>query len=236
MEKRIFITGGSGFIGTNFIEHCKNNGNAQILNVDIVAPHISSHTSYWKNVNIMDFGLLKETVRHFNPTHVLHLAARHDLGATKDDYLVNTLGTANVINSLSDIHVQRVIFTSTMLICPAGYIPKDEFDYAPNTLYGESKMMMEKMIWERNLPYEWTIIRPSSIWGPWFKYYRDFFDRVIDKKMINIKNKACTKTFGFVFNSVKQISDILFTNFYDVNKKIFYIGDQPPFRFRSGEI
>ena len=31
-----------------------------------------------------------------------------------------------------------------MLVCKIGYYPKNEYDFAPNTLYGESKVLTAK--------------------------------------------------------------------------------------------
>ena len=45
--KKILITGGSGFIGTNMVDYYINNG-IEIINVDIVKPLNSSHNLNWK--------------------------------------------------------------------------------------------------------------------------------------------------------------------------------------------
>lgn len=75
---------------------------------------------------------------------------------------------------------------------------------------------------------DWAIIRPTSIWGPWFGVpYRNFFDMVLKHRYIHIGYRSCTKTYGYVGNSVYQIEQILFNDTRDENKKVYYIGDNP---------
>jgi nucleoside-diphosphate-sugar epimerase len=227
-NKRILITGGSGFIGTNLVTHFESFGYT-IINLDMAAPRKKEHAGYWQKTNLLDAPAVKQVVAEFSPTHVVHLAARTDLdGRQAADYSANTEGTANLIAALNNIQsLRRVIFASSMLVCRPGYIPGNELDFAPATVYGESKKEMELMIRQKELPYEWLIIRPTSMWGPWFQTpYKDFFDRVIAKKMYNIKNRSCTKTYGFILNAVVQIEKLLFEN--TVPDKVYYIGDAPP--------
>jgi nucleoside-diphosphate-sugar epimerase len=77
--------------------------------------------------------------------------------------------------------------------------------------------------------FEWLLIRPTSIWGPWFKApYRDFFDRIRNRGYFKIAGKSSTKTFGFVYNAVHQIDKLLFSADKNlVEGKTFYIGDSP---------
>ena len=51
---KILITGGSGFIGTNLIEHFLLNQNIELLSIDIEKPKISAHNRIWKQINICD--------------------------------------------------------------------------------------------------------------------------------------------------------------------------------------
>ena len=104
-----------------------------------------------------------------------------------------------IIKELSCL--KKIIITSSMLVCKGGYQPLNQVDYKPNTIYGESKVITEKIVWD-NLPNcDWAIIRPTSIWGPWFSVpYRNFFEMIISKKYFHIGDEACTKTYGYVGN------------------------------------
>jgi nucleoside-diphosphate-sugar epimerase len=226
--KRILITGGSGFIGTNLIEGYINE-NYEILNIDKVVPIVNDHLKYWKAIDILDLDLLAEALNTFKPEIIIHLAAVTDLdGDNLNYYSANIKGTQNLIDVLRSISsVQKVIFTSSMYVCKPGFIPKDYDTYNPHTVYGQSKVEGEKLIKEsKNLNFEWCIIRPTSIWGPWFKTpYIDFFETVYKGRYFDF-GKACTKTYGYVGNTVYQIQKLIETK--NIHERCFYLGDLPP--------
>ena len=167
----------------------------------------------------------------FSPDYIIHLAARTDLnGKSINDYSANTAGVSNLMKIIHELpNLKKLIVTSSMLVCHTGYYPKDQFDYAPNTLYGESKVETERIVWDNKPQCDWAIIRPTSIWGPWFGVpYRNFFDMVISRKYFHIGRKSCTKTYGYIGNAVYQIEQILFHETLNEDQKVFYIGDNPP--------
>lgn len=226
---RIVITGASGFIGTNLLEYFKTNND--VLNIDINEPKNRGHLDYWKKVDIRDYECLRKEIISFNPDFILHMAARTDLdGKTVDDYDANTVGVENVLKVVHELkNLKKIIITSSQHICPTGYYPKDQFDYAPYDNYGRSKVITEQNVWANKPQCDWAIIRPTSIWGPWFGVpYRNFFDMIMDKRYFHIGHKSATKTYGYVRNTVYQIDCLLHTETKDENNKIFYIGDNPP--------
>lgn len=230
---KILITGGSGFIGTNLIDVLSSDSSIDILNIDIKPPKIESQKKYWKYIDIIDKDTLKATIIEFQPNFVIHLAARTDLnGNHLEEYSSNTLGVSNLIESLNELKsLERVIFTSSMYVCQPGYIPKDFEDYKPHTLYGESKVMTEKIIKENNPQnYSWCITRPTSIWGPWFgEPYANFFHIVMSHKYFHMGKRACTKTYGYIGNTVYQIECLLNAPKEQIHQKVFYLGDWPPY-------
>jgi len=227
-SKRILITGGSGFIGTNVIEQLIAGGYS-IINLDQYPPKIRSHEKFWEKVNLLDESEVNRLIINFLPSHVVHLAARTDLnGQNMDDYAVNTKGTENLMNALNQhSKPEHVLFASSMLVCRPGYIPTHDLDFSATTVYGKSKVRMEEIIRAADLKYRWNIIRPTSIWGPWFGTpYKDFFDRVLEKKMYTIGGRpSATKTYGFVLNASFQIEKLLLNS--NIDRQVFYIGDNP---------
>lgn len=228
---KILITGGSGFIGTNLVESLKE-FDAQILNIDIERPKIEAHTWSWRQIDIRERDALKAIVTEFQPEYVIHLAARTDLnGKVLQDYDANMQGVSNLLDALENIScLKRVVFASSMYVCEPGYMPKNFEDYAPHTLYGESKVETERRIKERNPSYTWSIIRPTSIWGPWFgEPYNRFFHIVLNHMYFHMGKRACKKTYGYVDNTIYQIMSILEADVEKVNKKVFYLGDYNPY-------
>lgn len=241
MEK-LLITGGSGFIGTNLIEKLRKEGKYELMSIDIVAPKIDSHKDIWKQVDLRKADEVMEAVMAFMPDYVIALGARTDLnGKTLDDYNANIGGVKNVLVALEKVaNLKRLIYASSMYVCEPGYMPKDFEDYAPHTLYGESKVETEKIIkgfksspstgsgtdCSNGSNYCWTIIRPTSIWGPWFgEPYDKFFRIVMNRMYFHMGERACKKTYGYIDNALYQILSILNAPEDKVNKKVFYLGD-----------
>ena len=164
MKNKIIITGGSGFIGTNVVQHYLDKG-WEVLSLDRNKPKNPEHAQYFRSIDLLNRTDLIEATKQFSPTYLIHLAARTDLDETNDikGYAANIQGVQNVIDACDQCSkLKRVIFASSMLVCRFGYIPKDEFDYSPNTLYGESKVLTEKIIRDSDMKHEWTIVRPTT--------------------------------------------------------------------------
>lgn len=229
---RFLVTGGSGFIGTNLISYLTQYEFNEILSLDIVEPKIEFHRNIWEKIDLRDKASLSKSIIKFQPDYVIHLGARTDLNGTSlKDYNANIDGVSNLLEALEGVsNLKRVIFASSMYVCEPGYMPKSFDDYAPHTLYGESKVETEKIIKSHNPKYTWTIIRPTSIWGPWFgEPYNRFFHIVLSHMYFHMGKRACRKTYGYIDNAIYQIMSILNADKEKINKKVFYIGDYEPY-------
>lgn len=228
MKDKILITGASGFIGTNLLESLFED--FEVVNVDFNAPRNKQHLSFWKDVDITKYDALQSVIKTFSPDYIVHLAARTDLdGKTLEDYNANIDGVENILKIADELpNLKKIIITSSMLVCKAGYMPKNQYDYNPTTVYGESKVRTEQITWGNPPNCDWAIVRPTSIWGPWFGVpYRNFFDMVKSKMYFHIGHRSCSKTYGYVENAVYQIKQILFNDTTDIENKVFYLGDNP---------
>ena len=204
---RVLITGGSGFIGTNLVAHLHARGD-EVASFDLAPPRNPDHARLWRKISVEDRDELRRFVAEFDPEVVYHLAARADLdGKSVGDYAVNTRGVVNLIDALREARGLRfVVFASSMLVCRIGYSPKDESDYCPSTYYGESKVESEKLIRRLATGFRWTIVRPTSIWGPWFGApYRDFFEAVRRGVYLHPRGRRIRRSYGFVLNTVAQL-------------------------------
>jgi nucleoside-diphosphate-sugar epimerase len=229
---RILVTGGSGFIGTNYIELQLRIGNAEFINLDNRPPRNPAHKSFWQGCDILDASRIETKIRDFSPTHVVHLAAKCGLDETElDAYAANMEGAENLLFALKEMpSVERVIFTSSLLVCRVDHVPKHDADYQPSTLYGRSKARMEEIIRaEKTLPFVWTIVRPISIWGPWCEgSYREFFKTIAQGRYFHIGHGHYRKSLGYVENTVHQIHKLLLAPVEKVDRKTIYLADEPP--------
>jgi nucleoside-diphosphate-sugar epimerase len=225
---RILITGGSGFIGTNLVERYKAK-NWNVLNLDAHSPRNKTHLDVWRKVDLLDQVALKAAIASFNPQYVFHLAARTDLdGKSLADYAANSTGTSNLILGLStQVELKRVVFASSMLVCQTGYRPTSEIDYCPTTVYGKSKVEMEILVRRSTLiPCSWALVRPTSIWGPWFGMpYKNFFSTVASGYYFHPGRHDVRRSFGYVGNAVYELDRLMFADTLSIHGKTFYLAD-----------
>lgn len=229
MKSKIIITGASGFIGTNLLQYYIDEGDVEILNIDIQKPRNIEHIAYWSKIDICDQPSLESAIINFNPDYIIHLAARTDiLGKNLEDYQANTVGVKNIVGICKKCpNLKKVVFASSMLVNRVGYKPEDILDFCPPNAYGESKVKTEEIIMNSHITCDYVIIRPTSIWGPWFDTYRNFFELIGKGVYSHIGNKAVYKTYGFVKNAVIQIDGLLKADTHNLNftERVFYIGD-----------
>lgn len=227
---RVLVTGGSGFIGTNLMEHFLEQ-RIEVLNLDWNPPLNAAHVPWWREADIMDRTACERVFADFGPTHVVHLAARTDTEEQKDmnAYLQNHEGTRRLLEVIKACpSIQRVVITSTQFVCEAGYQPKDDLDFKPFTLYGETKRLTEMATREAGLGCEWTIIRPTTIWGPYSLRYRDVMFKVMRKGLyFHPSRRKVIRSYGYVGNVVWQIDRILRAPAKTVQGRVFYVGDPP---------
>lgn len=232
---RILITGASGFIGTNLLEDLLKQGH-DVRNIDYKEPKIKERSNLWDNVDIVNYNEFEKKVISFSPEYIVHLAARTDLdGKTVKDYDTNVTGVENLMKIVHKApSLKKVIIASSKFVTRNGYQIKNQFDYCPHTVYGESKVETEKKVWANQPQCDWCIIRPTSIWGPWFGVpYRNFFDMVMRRMYFHIGHIKCHKTYGYIGNAVYQIEQLLFNETSDLNNKVFYIGDEPAYEINE---
>lgn len=229
---KIIVTGGSGFIGTNLISYLIDK-DYTVLNIDIAEPRNKAQMQYWKNVDITDYNNLHKAITDFNPDYIVHLAARTDiLGHDVKDYPANTTGVENMLKCCYDLkNLKKALFASSMLVMRSGHVAKHILDYCPPNAYGISKVETENIVRGNHLTCDWAILRPTSIWGPWFDTYKDFFKMIMSGKYISFGKKLSTKTYGFIGNVVYQIHCLLMADTMnnEFEDRIFYLGDKPDY-------
>ena len=126
----LFITGGCGFIGSNFINYyCKKNPDIKIINYDAlyycanvnnVDNEIRDSENYtFIEGNLKSFDLLKHIFQKNKITHIIHFAAQSHVQTSFTDSIRytedNILGTHNLleINRLYNPNLKKFIHVST---------------------------------------------------------------------------------------------------------------------------
>ncbi|MEZ4642765.1 MAG: NAD-dependent epimerase/dehydratase family protein [Chloroflexota bacterium] len=114
--------------------------------------------------DILDLQALEQVFLDYQPTIIIHLAAKTDLlGETIKDYRANVDGVLNLVEAIKKTpSVERCIFTSSQLVCRPGYVPQHDLDFQPINLYGQSKVLTEKIVREHNgANVVWCLTRPQ---------------------------------------------------------------------------
>lgn len=231
---RVLVTGGSGFIGTNLVAAYRRAG-VPVVNADIEPPRNREDHDLWVRADVTQLRELRRVLSDVQPTHIFHLAARTDLdGKTPQEYHVNVAGVQNLLTVVKETQsVVRAVVASSRMVCRIGYEPQSDHDYCPLTAYGASKVETERLT-RLAAGVPWVIVRPTSIWGPWFDVpYRDFFMSIARGHYVHPAGAPILKSYGFVGNTVWQLHRIMTAPSADVVGRTFYVADDPPLEVRD---
>jgi UDP-glucose 4-epimerase len=153
MSKKILVTGGAGFIGSNIV-----NQGLKLGHSITVLDNLS--TGYIQNLNTQLVEFIQGDIRDRDLVFklmeskdaVFHLAANvgnvKSIASPIDDSHTNILGTINILDAMVKNNIEKIVYSSTA----AGYgepkyLPVDEeHPMNPDSPYGVSKISAEKMV------------------------------------------------------------------------------------------
>ena len=120
--KTYLITGGSGFIGSHFIEKIIKNKNNFVLNLDIKKDNIfeKSIKNNYKFIkgNILNKNLIKEIIENNKPNYIVNFAAHTHVDKSIGNPITfiknNVNGTLNLLETLKECNFkERFVHIST---------------------------------------------------------------------------------------------------------------------------
>ncbi|MEB3031501.1 3-beta-hydroxysteroid dehydrogenase [[Mycobacterium] nativiensis] len=176
---RVLVTGGSGFVGTNFVKTLLDRG-YQVRSFDRAPSSLPDHPNLQKlEGDICDPATVAAAVADIDT--VFHTAAIIDLAggpAVTDElrarsFAVNVEGTTNLVHAGQKAGVKRFVYTSSNSVVMGGKSISGGDETMPyttkfNDLYSETKVVAEQFVLgENGVDGMLTCaIRPSGIWGP----------------------------------------------------------------------
>lgn len=236
MSNRILVTGSSGFIGAHLVKTLISHGYV-VHGTDVRTPAFSADNFHFVKCDIVNVDELRQVLSNCQPHAVVHLAARTDLdGKNMSDYAANVEGVQNLVKTVANTpSVQRCIYTSSQLVCRVGYVPKDEQEYCPNTIYGESKVLTEKTVRKQDGGgVEWCLVRPTTVWGTGMGlHYQRFFKLIRQGRYFHTGYRLLHKSYSYVGNIAHQYQKFLEAPAEPIHRKTFYLADYQPISLRS---
>jgi len=170
LNRKALVTGGSGFIGSHFVEALINRGYEVFCLV-----RKTSNTDWIRNQKVtfirgdyFDKPSLTRAVKGMD--YVFHLGAVLNASDWETYYSANVLSTKHLIEVCFDVNpgIKRFIFVSSISASgpSKNYVPKKEYDECqPVSMYGKSKFLAEKIVNEYRDKLPIVIVRPVNVLG-----------------------------------------------------------------------
>jgi len=234
---KVLVIGSSGLIGQWVIDRLRKEGH-QTIGLDKTPPQLPTGTSEHIICDILDRSALISKVSIVSPDALIHLAARTDLDETKNliGYAANIDGVRNIIEAVRQAPaIKRAIYTSSQLVCRVGHTPLSDTDYCPDTLYGQSKVLTEKIVREEDGGgVEWCLTRPTTIWGPYMgPHYQNMLRLIRKGWYFHCGKGKLYKSYGYVGNIANQYVRLLTAKADIIYRKTFYLADYQPLSLRD---
>jgi len=237
-NKIIFITGGAGFIGSNFINiFCKKYPNTRVINFDAlyycanennVNESIRNSDNYqFIHGNLQSYDLLKYIFESNPITHIIHFAAQSHVQNSFTDSIQytkdNVLGTHNLleVTRLYCPTLERFIHCSTDEVYGESMLQSDEQHkteqsiLCPTNPYAASKAAAEMLVTSYNHSFNMPIIitRGNNVYGP-----NQYPEKVIPRFIKQLKNGekvtiqgdgSCVRSFLHAYDTANAFITIL---------------------------
>ena len=150
---KVLITGGSGFIGSNFTTKLLERG-AEVHVLDnlfagkrsLIPNDAEFHEGDLRNEEI------KTIVPEINPDVIIHLAAIHYIPYCNENpeeaFDVNVIGTRNLLEATRQVeNVQKAVFASSAAVYPPrSQANTEESPLGPIDIYGKTKLLGEDLM------------------------------------------------------------------------------------------
>ena len=225
----ILVTGGTGFIGSHLVnELLKKKEKVRILVRKVNrAEKLKQQTIEIYSGSLENIDSLIKATKDVKT--VYHLAAM--LGGPdityKQLYNTNVIGTENLIKACEKNKIKRfVLISSVAAMGPTKPMADEKTKCNPETDYDKSKYFAELAVKKSNL--DWTVIRPTMVYGPGEKRNKAKIFRLVQKKVfVIIGNGKNLMSLVYVDNLINGI--ILAGESKKSIKQTYIISDRNPY-------
>jgi UDP-glucose-4-epimerase GalE len=150
---RILVTGGAGYIGSHTVHLLRKRGYEVFVVDDLSRGHEHNVRSVdFHRLNLLDTPGLIRILSEKPFDAVIHFAAYIAVGESTQKpelYFTNNVsGSISLFTAMEQAGVNRIVFSSTAAVygTPERVPITEDFPYAPVSPYGESKVIVEKIL------------------------------------------------------------------------------------------
>ena len=151
--KRVFVTGGAGYIGSHIVKALGERG-YDVLVYDNLSTGNRWAVLYGNLVvgDLSDADLLRKTLQEYRPDAVMHFAASivvpESVSQPLKYYRNNTVNAITLLDALRENNITNFIFSSTAAVygMPETMPVSEQTPLVPINPYGTSKMMVEMVL------------------------------------------------------------------------------------------
>lgn len=183
MIKKILVTGGCGFIGSNFLNKMVlKHKKTKFLNIDKLTyagkienlNKIKSLKNYnFLKIDICNYSKLQKVVKNFKPQIVVHFAAEshvdNSIKSPGEFIQSNIFGTYNILRSIN----KKIFLIHVSTDEVYGHVVNDkpfneETKFNPRSPYSASKAAADHLVsaWNTTYDYKSTIVNCCNNFGP----------------------------------------------------------------------
>jgi nucleoside-diphosphate-sugar epimerase len=193
-------------------------------------PARKEHEPFFAPADVLDGPRLAELFSEFKPTEVIHLAAKTDFVAWEDPegYRINTEGVHNVLAAAAATpSVQRLLHASSHVAALPRVAQRRRSLGRRCYFYDDSKLDSEAIVQSFDgYRGAWCILRPCSVWGPWFREpFLGFFSALSRRRYFHLGRVDAPKRLGYVGNVTFQILRLLDAPTERIHGRTLYLAD-----------
>jgi len=211
------VTGGAGFIGSNFLHHIKKKWDNQIVVIDNLSyaadleyvPNDKQFIFEWCDISNEDH--VNYLFKKYKPKKVFHFAAESHVDRSIKNYRpfleANVIGTINLLNASLEADIQKFHHISTDEVY--GSLEYDDTDlfkettpYDPRNPYSASKAASDYFVtsWNNTYGLPYIITNCSNNYGP---------RQHVEKLIPLVVNNALSEKITYMHGGGRQIRDWL---------------------------